>query len=249
MLQAWDKRWSKSGLDGIHVDGTFEISDAVQQSFALWSPRKNSGAHAMLAAALACFPPQLCRGAAEEPIEILRSYFELQPAVVMTGDDPIRLRLAPWLHRTHFHEVEQLIRSLPDGASLIIDAGGVERFGPALPNVLPMALLRKRLSPVRWIARQDAAAALLASGIAPLAIDTIARARLTNAGHPIVLGGIVVSAPELIELASSGTKIDLTRALRDEHRLTVAQAAQAAAELVDLVGNGDSSAFRHGDVP
>ena len=241
MVQGWDARWSSSGLDGISVDGTFEGSDEEQQSFRLWSPPKDSGAHAMLAAALACFPPQLCSGAAEGALEILRSYFGLQPAVVVMGENPFRLRLAPWLHRTHAHEVEQQVRSLPDEEDLIIDAGGVERFGPALPIVLPMALLRKRTSLVRWIARQDASEALLASGVPPSDIESVPRPRLTATGHPIVLGGLVVSSPELVSLARRVAKIDLTRALRDEHRLTVAQAAHAAAELIDLVRESESS--------
>lgn len=237
MLQAWDERWSSAGLDGISVGGMFEVPGEERRSFRLWSPPQNSGAHAMLAAALACFPPHLCRGAVEGPIEILRSYLGLQPAiVVMTGEGPVRLRLAPWLHRKHAHEVEQQIRLLPDVSELIIDAGGIERFGPALPNVLPMALLRKRMPSVRWIARQDAAEALLSSGVAASDIEVASRPRLTDTGHPVVLGGLVVSAPELIALACSGTKIDLTRALREEYRLTVAQAAQAATELVDLIG-------------
>jgi hypothetical protein len=242
MLQAWDKRWSNSGLDGIYVDGTFEIAGSEPHSFGLWSPPKNSGAHAMLAAALACFPPQLCTGPAEAPLEILRSYFGLQPAIVVIDDGALRLRLAPWLHRTHAQEVELQIRSLPDDADLIIDAGGVERFGPALPNVLPMGQLRKRTSQVRWIARNDATDALLAAGVAPSEVETIPRSRYTATGHPIVLGGLVVSSPELIALAGRGAKIDLTRALREEHRLTVAQAAQAAAELAELVTESATSA-------
>lgn len=52
MFDTWDDRWSKSGLDGISVDGTFEESNAEHRLFRLWSPPKNSGAHAMLAAAL-----------------------------------------------------------------------------------------------------------------------------------------------------------------------------------------------------
>ena len=241
MLQGWDKRWSSSGLDGISVDGTFETSGTEERSFMLWSPPKNSGAHQMLVAALACFPPQSCRGGSEELLEIVRSYFGLQPAVVVMDESPIRLRLAPWLHRTHASEVEQHIRSLPDGVDMIIDAGGVERFGPALPNVLPMAQLRERTSPVRWVARKDAAEALLASGVALSDIETVPCSRLTDTGHPVVLGGLVVSSPDLIALARNGAKIDLTRALRIEHGITVAQAAQASAELVDLVGQRESS--------
>jgi hypothetical protein len=241
MLQGWDKRWSSSGLDGISVDGTFEISGMEERSFMLWSPPKNSGAHQMLAAALACFPPQSCRGDSGELLEIVRSYFGLQPAVVVMGESPISLRLAPWLHRTHASEVEQHIRSLPDGVDLIIDASGVERFGLALPNVLPMAQLRGSASSVRWVARKDAAEALLASGVALSDIEIAPCPRLTDTGYPVVLGGLIVSSPDLIALARNGAKIDLTRAIRIEHGITVTQAAQAAAELVDLVEQRESS--------
>jgi hypothetical protein len=243
MLRAWDSRWSSHGLDGISVGGTFDDTEAGEQSFRLWSPPKNSGAHTMLAAALACFPPSLCGGPAEGPIDVLRSYFGLQPAFVVTGEDPVRLRLAPWLHRTHAHEVEQQIRSLPEDGALLIDAGGVERFGPALPSVLPMAQLRKRASSVRWIARGDAAEALRTSGVPPSEIETVPRSRLTDTGHPIVLGGIVISSPESIALARTGARIELTRALRDKHRLTVAQAAQAASELIELISESKSSVW------
>lgn len=242
MLLAWDSRWSSPGLDGISVDGTFDTTEAEPQSFRLWSPPKSSGAHAMLATALGCFPPHLCGGPAEGAIDVLRSYFGLQPAVVVTGEGPVKLRLAPWLHRAHAHEVEQQIRSLPEGIALLIDARGVERFGPALPNVLPMAQLRKRASSIRWIARDDAAEALRISGVPPSEIEIVPHSRLTDTGHPMVLGGLVISSPESIALARSGAKLDLTRALRDEHRLTVAQAAQATSELIDLISEFESSA-------
>lgn len=241
MLQVWDNRWSSSGLDGISVDGIFDDLEAAQQPFRLWSPPNNSVAHSMLAAALACFPPHLCVGAAEGPIEILRSYFGLQPAVVLTGDGPFRLRLAPWLHRRHAQEVEQEVLSLPDGAAVLIDAEGVERFGPALPSILPMTQLLKRSPSVRWIARDDAVEALRTSGVALSEIETVPRSRLTETGHPIVLGGLVVNSPETIALARASAKIDLIRVLRDEYRLTVAQAAQATSELIDLIRESEAS--------
>lgn len=241
MFQTWDARWSNSGLDGISIDGTFENLHGKPRTFGLWSPPKNSAAHAMLAAALACFPPRLCVGAAEGPIEILRSYLGLQPAVVAMGEGPIRLRLAPWLHQAQAKEVEQELRSLPEGISLIVDASGIERFGHALPSYIPMSLLRKRSSSIRWIAREDAADALRSAGVPPSEIETVPRSRLTGTGHPIVLGGLVVSDQELFALARSGAKIDLTRALREKYRLTMAQAAQATAELVELMGESEAS--------
>ena len=242
MLQGWDARWSESGLDGIVVDGTLETSDGEERPFMLWSPRKPSAAHAMLVALLACFPPELCNGAAGEQLEIIRSYFDIQPAVAVMGGNPVRFRLAPWVHRNHAFEVEQCIREMPDEAGIVIDASGVERFGPALPTILPMTYLRKRAASVRWLARLDAAQALLAAGVEPSDLEVVHQPPLTAAGQPIVLGGLVVSSSDLISLARRGAKLDLTRALRQEYRITVGQASQAAAELVELVRQLDASA-------
>ncbi len=241
MLQGWDSRWSASGLDGIVVEGILETSDGKESSFMLWSPPRASAAHAMLAALLACFPPELCDGSSGEQLEIIRSYFGLQPAVVVIPGSPARLRLAPWVHRTHAFEVEQRIRTMPDEADFVIDASGVERFGPALPSILPMTYLRKRASSVRWVARSDVAQALLAAGVEPTDLKVIHQPPLTTAGQPIVLGGLVVSSSDLISLARLGARLDLTRALRQEYRITAQQASQAATELIDLVAAFDAA--------
>lgn len=235
MLQGWEKRWAQPGLDGISVEGTFETSDEPERSFSIWSPPMNSLAHSLVAAALSCLPPQRCNGVPGALLEIVRSHFGLQPAVVVVSDNPLRLRLAPWLHRTHATEVDRAFRSIPADRELIIDASGMERFGIAIANILPMPEILRRAQAVRWVARQDAAKALLAYGVAPSAVETALPSPLTSTGHPVILGGVVVASADLISLAKEGAKLELTRRLRQEYKLTVAQASQAALELLDSI--------------
>ena len=108
MLQGWDKQWATPGLDGISVEGTFATSDETGRPFSLWSPPSSSLAHSLVAAVLSCFPPERCNGAAGHLLETVRSHFGLQPAVVVMSGEPLRVRLAPWLHRTHAAEVDQV---------------------------------------------------------------------------------------------------------------------------------------------
>lgn len=235
MLERWDEQWSRSGLDGIWIDGMLDSSDSKPRTFKLWSPDSGNVAHAMLSAVLDCFPVEHCNGVTGELLEIVRSYLELQPPVIVIKEVPLRVRLAPWMHRRDAQEIEKCLSALPEDSDLIVDASGVERFGQGLANILPMTWLLKRIRAVHWIAESVDADALIAYGVEPSTIEIIHHPPISPMGHPIVLGGIVVSSPALVSLASSGTRIELVRAFRQEHRLTIEQASRAAGELINIV--------------
>ncbi len=113
LFQGWDDKWSRAGLDGICIDGTFDVTDAEPRTFTLWSPRKNTAAHSVIEAALACFPPQVCSGVAGELLAQMRSYFGLQSPVTVMQGRPLRTYLAPWLHQKDASEVEELLNLCP----------------------------------------------------------------------------------------------------------------------------------------
>jgi len=235
MLAGWDESWSRSGLDGIGIVGEFDSSERKPRAFTLWSPSKRSVAHMMLAAALECFPFDRCDGAAGELLEIVRSYFGLQPPVTVINHDPMHIRIAPWVHSNNASEVESSLRLLPEDAELIVDVSGVEHSNQALARILPIGQLLKRSGPVRWIVRQHDFDALIRSGVEPTTIETIHAVPISPHGEPIVLGGICVSSLELIALAKAGERMALVRAFRSEYHLTIEQAAASAKELLDIV--------------
>lgn len=234
MLATFDKRWSQFGLDGINIDGVFDSSVSKPQEFSLWSPRAGSVPHMMLAAAFDCFPLEDCKGIAGELLEIARSYFDLQPPITVIGHNPIRLRLAPWVHAKDASEIERKLQTLSDGDDLFIDVSGMEHCG-ALTRILPVENLLKRTGTVRWKVQSDLLDALITVGVAPSMIEVVHSVPISRTGEPIVLGGIFISSSELISLAKAGKKIELVRALREEFPLTIAQASQAAAELIEIV--------------
>ena len=194
-----------------------------------------SAAHAMVAAALDCFPSEHCWGVAGVLLESVRSYFELQRPVTVTNEVPPRLRLAPWVHRKDANEIEKSLRVLPQDGDLIVDASGVESFGQAVASILPMAQLLGRSGAVHWVVRSVDVDVLIAHGVALSTIEIVQPASISPWGHPIVLGGILVSSSELVDLANRWAKIELVRAFRQEYRLTIEQAAKAAMELIDIV--------------
>jgi hypothetical protein len=235
MLAQWDERWSQPGCDGITIGGMFDSASSESRLFVLWSPEKRCAAHAMLSAALDCFPFDRCSGVTEELLEIVRSYLELQPPVTITNEDPVRLRLAPWVHGNDAYEIETSLRALPEDTDLIIDVSAVERLGRAMLSILPMAQLLNRRGGLRWIAQSVDTNALIAQGVDPSTIEIVQRAPISPTGDPVVLGGIEVSSAELIALAKEGTRIALVRALRQEYGLTISQASMAAGELLDIL--------------
>ncbi len=127
---------------------------------------------------------------------------------------------------------------MPEDELLIIDASGVERLGAGLANVLPMSLLLERSAEVRWIVGIERVDELVTQGVQPSSIEVVHRAPLTTRGHPIVLGGLVISSPDMIALAMNGARLDLVRELRGEFRLTMEQASRAAKELLAIVAAG-----------
>ncbi|NIA00348.1 hypothetical protein [Massilia sp. CCM 8734] len=235
MLTGWDKRWSKSGLDGIGIEGTFDSTEATPRTFTLWSPRCKGAPQAMIRAALDCFPVERCSGVAEAGLENMRSYFDLQPPVTVYAETPIRLRLAPHVGVDDANEVETRVRALPGHVDLIVDLSGADNVGRVLAQVLPMQLLLERSQAVRWIVYSTDADALIASGVNPITIRTIKRERISNNGHPLVLGGVVVSCPELISLARSRSQAALATGLMREYRITSEQAARGSVELIDFM--------------
>jgi len=242
MLSTWDPRWSQAGLDGISIDGVFDTPDAPPQAFTLWSPGKGSTAHAMLAAAMDCFPAERCSGVVDAQLAIIRSYFGLQPPVTVIKDTPLCLRLAPWVHHTDREAIAKRLSTLAPELDLIIDVSGVERFGRALLNILPMTQLLKRSGSVRWIAQSAEADVLVAYGVAPSAIEVVQRTPISRTGEPIVLGSIAVSSEKLLALANSGAKIELIRAFRQDYpQLTMEQAARAAGELLAILATASDA--------
>lgn len=234
MLSQWDARWSQFGLDGMSVNAVFALPNAAPQAFSLWSPCAGSLPHAMLAATLACFPIDCCSGTAGELLEIVRSYLGLQPPVSVVGRDPLCLRLAPWIHVKDANELAGIVESLPDDADLVIDTSATERAGPALSRILPVEQLLGRRGALHWIVHRNQAELLVEAGIAPSTIAVVPASRLSSAGEPIVLGGLVVSSPVLLSLAENGGRGELIRAFRAAYPLTMEQAAQAATELLDI---------------
>ncbi|MDQ1816673.1 hypothetical protein RBA41_25565 [Massilia sp. CCM 9210] len=235
MLAGWDDRWSVSGCDGMRIGGTFASPDVQPQHFSLWSPNQDTAAHAMLRAVFDCFPPERCGEVAEEQLEIIRSYLDLQPSVTLYDEVPLRLRLAPRAHRNDANDIETRVRALSDHCDLIIDLSGFERPSRGLAQILPMDLLLKRSRAVHWIVQSNDADALIDYGVDPSAIKTIKRAPISYTGHPMVLGDVVVSSPELISLAQNGTRLALVSAFRKAYPLTVLEGAKAAAELVHIM--------------
>ncbi|NHZ81548.1 hypothetical protein F2P44_20030 [Massilia sp. CCM 8695] len=235
MLAGWDDRWSESGCDGMRIGGTFASPGVEPRHFSLWSPDHGSAAHAMLCAVFDCFPPERCGGVAEEQLESIRGYLNLQPPVTWYDEVPLRLRLAPWAHRNNANDIETHVRALSDHCDLIVDLSGFERPSRGLAQILPMHLLLKRNPAVRWRVQGNAGEALIEYGIAASAISAIERAPISEEGHPVVLGGYEVSSPELIALAQDGARLALVSALRREFPMTVLEGAKAAAELIDIL--------------
>lgn len=235
MLTGWDKRWSRNGLGGIGIEGRFDSTTTTPRTFLLCSPNCKGAPLAMIRAALDCFPVERCSGVAEAGLENMRGYFDLQPAVTVYAETPIRLRLSPHVGIDDANAVATRVRALPDDGDVIVDVSGVENVGQALAQVLPMQLLLARRPAVRWIAYSSDAAALAASGIDPVTIKTLERAHISNNGHPLVLGGVVVSCPELISLARSRSQAALATGLMQEYCLTSEQAARGSLELIDFM--------------
>lgn len=234
MFAEWDQRWSQAGLDGISIDAVFDSPGSESRKFSIWSPRSGTAPHNLLAAALECLPFEHCQGREGELIEILRSYFGLQPAVTIVNRDSLVLRLAPWVNPKDATDVESKILMLPD-QDLLIDISGVERFSGGLARILPLVNLLDRKSEVRWIARKEFADALIQFGFDQSKITVVPYVPLSPIGEPIVLGGIFISSTALVSLAKAGEKIALIRALRNEYPLTLEQASRAAAELLEIV--------------
>ena len=235
MLAAWDASWSQFGLDGISIDGLFDSSDSKPQEFSLWSPRAGSVPHMMLTAAFECFPYQHCNGRAGEQLEILRSYFDLQPPVVVTGRGQMRLRLAPWVHFKDASEIKHQVTMLPDEGELLVDASGMERFCGELALILPVEDLMKRTGVVSWKVHSGLFDELIQAGVEPSLIELVHPVPLSPKGEPIVLGGIFISSSDLMVIAKAGDKIGLVRAFRKEYPLTIEQASKAATELMGIV--------------
>lgn len=235
MLAAWDARWSQFGLDGISIDGMFDSSDSKLQEFCLWSPRPETIPHMMLAAAFDCFPFGHCIGKAGDQLEILRSYFDLQPPAIVIGHGPMCLRLAPWVHFKDASEIEHQVTTLPDDGQLLVDASGVERFGGALARILPVEDLMKRTGVVSWKVHVGHFDELIQAGVEPSLIELVHPVPLSQKGEPIVLGSILSSSSDLIPIAKAGNKIELVRAFRREYPLTIEQALKAARELMEIV--------------
>lgn len=231
MLAGWDERWSQSGCDGMNIGGTFASPDVPPWHFSLWSPGRDSAAHAMLRAVLDCFPPERCGGAAEEQLESIRSHLGLQPPVTFFDQVPLRLRLARWAHRDDANEIATRVRALPDDGDLLVDLSGLEGLHRVLTQILPTDLLLKRR--VHWRVRSNAVDMLIEYGIDPSTIHPIERPEMSDAGYPIVHGHDITSS-ELISLAQNGERIALVSALRKTFSLTFADAAKATAELIQF---------------
>jgi hypothetical protein len=237
MVAAWDPRWSQLGLDGISIDVMLDSSNREPQEFSLWSPRAGTAPHMMLAAAFECFPFEHCNGKAGEQLDILRSYFDLQPPAIAFGHGPMRLRLAPWVHFKDASEIEHQVTMLPDEGELLVDASGMERFGGALARILPVDYLVKRTGGVSWKVHSGHFDELIQAGVEPSLIEVVHPVPLSSKGEPIVLGGIFISSSDLMILAKAGDKRELVRAFRKEFPLTIEQASKAATELMEIVAN------------
>lgn len=235
MLAGWDGRWDGIGCDGMSVGGTFASPGAEPRQFSLWSPDRESVAHAMLRAVLDCFPPERCGGAAGEQLEIIRSHLGLQPPVTLHEDVPLRLRLAPWAHRSDANEIEARVRTLPEHGDLLVDLTGFDGIQQALAHILPMDLLLKRRPAVHWQVAGNAGDALSAYGIMASAISTVDRAPISETGYPVVLGGYIVSSPALMSLAQGRARLALVSALRQAYPMTVLEGAKAATELIHIM--------------
>lgn len=241
MLVAWDPRWSQSGLDGISIEGIFDSSEAYPQAFSLWSPKRSSHGHAMIAAALDCLSVEDCTGVAGELLEIVRDYFDLQPPVTVINQLPLRLRFSPSVNAKDTDEIERSLLELPDDVDLIVDVSGMEYLPHALGRIAPIARLLKRPGGLRWIVRDVDADVLIAHDVHPSAIETVPCFPISHRGEPIVLGGIFISSPELIALANTDARVELVRAIRQEYGLTVEQSAKAAKELIEILAASPSS--------
>jgi hypothetical protein len=235
MLTQWEDVWSQSGCDGVCIDGIFSSSDAKDQAFMLWSPERGSAGYAMLAAALDCFPFERCSGVAGELLEMVRSYLELQPPVIVLNEVPLRLRFAPGVHAKDASEIEKILGALPQDGDLIVDLSGVERLGRVLGTILPMVQFLKRRGVVRWLVQSVDTDGLLGHGVEPSTIETVQHVPISAWGNPIVFGGLEISSPELIALAKNGTRIELVSALRRKYGMTIEQAAIAARELLGIL--------------
>ena len=238
MLEALDSERSELGLDGISIDGTYTSPEKGPEQFSLWSPRKGSAAHTMLTAVFGSFPFELYSGAAGKMLEVVRSYFDLQPPAIVVKERPLRLRLGPWVHPTNAGEIEKIVAGLPPDADLLVDASGMERSSEALMRILPMDRLQRAAGKVRWIVRDHSLNDLMRFGVPHSMIGTVPSLPITARGEPIVLGGLVVSSPALLSLAKSAAKVELVRAFRNDYQLTVAQAVEAAAELIRIAALG-----------
>lgn len=234
MLEALDSERSELGLDGISIDGTYTSPEKGPEQFSLWSPRKGSAAHSMLTAVFGCFPFELYSGAAGKMLEIVRSYVDLQPPAIVVKGRPLRLRLGPWVHPRNAKEIEKIVAGLPLEADLLVDASVMEQSSEALVRLLPMDRLQRVAGEVRWIVRDHSRNDLMRFGVPHSMIETVPTLPITTQGQPIVLGGLVVSSPALLSLAKSAAKVELVRAFRKEYQLTVAQAVEAAAELIGI---------------
>lgn len=240
MLAAWDAKWSQFGLDGISINGILDVSDSKLQEFGLWSPCPGTVPHMMLAAAFDCFPFEHCIGKVGEQLEILRSYFDLQPPAIVIGHCPMRLRLAPWVHFKDASEIAHQVTMLPEEGELLVDASGMERFGGALARILPVENLMNRTGVVRWKVHSCLFDELTQAGVEPSLIELVYPAALSPKGEPIVLGSIFGSSSDLIPIAKAGNKIELVRAFRKEYPLTIEQASKAATELMEIVAQAQA---------
>ncbi|NHZ33960.1 hypothetical protein [Massilia rubra] len=234
MLAGWDDRWTEEGCDGISFGGTFASSGAQPQHFSLWSPDRASLPHAMIRAVFKCFPPEGCSGVAEEQLESIRGYFELQPPVTLYNEVPLRLRLAPSAHRVDANEIETRVRALPDHVDLIVDLSGLEAIQRALAQLFPVNLLLQRSHAVYWRVRSNAVDVLVKHGVDPSMITSIERAQFSEWGYPVVLGRVVQS-PGMFSLAQNGKRIALVSTFRSQFCMTYVDAAKAAVILIDFM--------------
>ena len=232
-LANWDVRWSQSGLDGIRIAGSYFSGRSHRELFSLWSPGSDTDGHALLAATLACLPPERCTGPAGEALEQARSYLGLQPPAVILDEQPMRLRVATWLDARGAAGLEAAVATLPPGVDLLVDLSALERPGRAEAIKALRGLLAQQRH-TRWRMAESLRDAALAQGIAADDIDVLPATRLSPNGQPIVLGGIVVSE-EFLQLARTAARRDLVAAFRRHHSLPISQAAQAAAELVAML--------------
>ncbi|NHZ90957.1 hypothetical protein F2P45_18310 [Massilia sp. CCM 8733] len=234
MLAGWDDNWSQEGCDGISFGGTFAPSGALPQHFSLWSPERASLPHAMISAVFNCFPPERCSGVAEEQLESIRSYFQLQPPLTLYDEVPLRLRLAPSAHRVDANEIETRVRALPDHVDVIVDLSGLEAIQRAMAQLFPVNLLLQRRHAVHWRVRSNAVDVLVKLGVDPSMIVSIERAQFSDAGYPVVLG-CVVRSPDMFSLAQSSERVALVSAFRSQFCMTYADAARAAVELIGFM--------------